>query len=324
MELQIGPYLVEPPCNTSTKSLDAVDLLTTTEAHSWPPSDQTATTARLNFSEMRLLDHSTVESRKIIDLPDVEAMISKNIIVLERLLEEVLWLVDIILETRIKDHLWAKYFKNQRHRSAIEGIYGDVRSLVWSLLDRGKAKKPVLSDPKLHIVLVHSESKAPKFGRLATTYPYHHTIVLWPCFKNRWSSWEGSSTHELRENYLRADSLDATHVYRSRAGTLLHELVHYVSHITWDKFRSRLKRYPYVKKQLRRAPPLIIDVDPSKYATKNNKSNDAILQKFRDQGWLYGKDSNGEDKFSCYGLGVTEHLAKLKSGGMVTLLNAEN
>ena len=289
-----------------------------------------ATSARLALRRSNSLDEQALMNPNSGASIDQEwDMSPAQIELLDGWLKEVLWMCDMILDedSPSRDHLWRRYFRNLHHRAAISGIYTDVRVLVISLLDRysSDATQPIFADQPLKIVMAHTKCPVQPYNRIADCHMHHHTITLYKRFIDGWKSWDESATYEIKDHMRRpGQNHETTHIHSSRAGTLLHELVHYISYHRWDEFYSRLS-YGYARRYLDRENIFYItDIDPAKYATSSDKFDKKLLKIYEEKKWTSNQGPDGKTRLASYGLGATEHLAKFKRGGLATLLNADN
>jgi hypothetical protein len=138
---------------------DADVALVTRNPHHLLERDLLPETPRLIF----------VETDKVEELPaksaqcwpryktDERTMTAEHIAMLDQALKEVLWITDVILETRMNELAWRHFFKDHRYHASIIGIFTALRVLVKSLVDRenADATRPVFSHKKLKIAIGH-------------------------------------------------------------------------------------------------------------------------------------------------------------------------
>ena len=149
------------------------------EHYSFPKSTLAAITCRIVFTEIDRQDPKTFRSPNAARaFPTNERyMRREDIAKFNTLLEEVVWMCDVVLHNQIADHVWARFFKDGRYHHAITseliilgrmssnpflianshlGMFNYVREFVWSLLDRESpgALQPLWQSKRLKIQMV--------------------------------------------------------------------------------------------------------------------------------------------------------------------------
>lgn len=91
------------------------------DRYSFPISTLAAITSRVVFTEIEKLDSKTMTSPHAAQLyPSSERYMRRaEIAKISTLLEEVVWMCDLVLNTHVKDHVWARFFRDGRYHFAI-------------------------------------------------------------------------------------------------------------------------------------------------------------------------------------------------------------
>ena len=174
------------------------------------------------------------------------------------------------------------------------------------------------------IIQVRSPCPVPPSNRGADICETTHTMHLYPLFTDGWREGHGLAWKELQINVAVAGSWsDTNSVFQTRAGCLLHELIHYVSFLKWDDFCRALycrEAKSYAAAYLMR---LIKDQDPSIWAWPKDNADQETLRGFKATEDEIRK-GNVKEHHLAYGVWAAERLAAFKRGAIAAIFNDDN